>query len=125
VEKSFADLEQGVKPVAKVFLVSSGSEKSFCGPGMIALLIAIKETGNVRQACETMGMSYSKGWKLLKRLEAWLGFPVVIRRQGGKGGGEAYLTDKGQAFLKKHQVFLEDCQRAVQQLFADYYQGRQ
>jgi molybdate transport system regulatory protein len=123
-EKSLDNLEEGVKSVAKVFLVSPKSKKNFCGPGMITLLIAIRETGNVLHACETMGMSYSKGWKLLKTLEEGLGFPVVIRHQGGKGGGRAYLTDKGQAFLKKYQAFLEDCQSAVQRIFTDYYKDR-
>jgi molybdate transport repressor ModE-like protein len=107
--------------MAKVFFLSPVAEKSFCGPGMISLLLAIKETGNVRQACETMKMSYSKGWKLLKTLEQWLGFSVVIRHQGGKGGGEAYLTNKGQVFLETHQAFLQDCQCAVQEVFERYY----
>ncbi|MDR2393852.1 MAG: LysR family transcriptional regulator [Treponema sp.] len=118
---SWVILEKKVKPVAKVFLVTPGTEASFCGPGMIKLLMAIKQTGNVRQACETMEMSYSKGWKLLKGLEAWIGFPLTVRRQGGKGGGEAYLTAKGCAFLEKHQAFLRECQHAVQHVFERYY----
>ncbi|MDR1956166.1 MAG: LysR family transcriptional regulator [Treponema sp.] len=88
---------------------------------MITLLKAIKETGNVRQACETMGMSYSKGWKLLKVIESWIGFPLTVRHQGGKGGGEAYLTEQGSAFLEKHQAFLAECQHAVQHIFDRYY----
>ncbi|MDR2798898.1 MAG: LysR family transcriptional regulator [Treponema sp.] len=114
-------MKKKVNPVAKVFLVTAGAEESFCGPGMIKLLMAIKQTGNVRQACEIMEMSYSKGWKLLKGLEDWIGFPLTVRHQGGKGGGEAYLTDKGCAFLEKHQAFLQECQHAVQHLFERYY----
>lgn len=113
--------EKAVKPVAKVFLVTPGAEESFCGPGMIKLLMAIKQTGNVRQACEIMEMSYSKGWKLLKGLETWIGFPLTVRHQGGKGGGEAHLTDKGCVFLEKHQTFLQECQYAVQHLFERHY----
>ncbi|MDR0563169.1 MAG: LysR family transcriptional regulator [Spirochaetaceae bacterium] len=107
--------------MTKVFLVDSGEHKSFCGPGMISLLTAIKETGNVRQACEIMKMSYSKGWKLLKAMEGFLGFSVAVRRQGGKSGGEAWLTAQGEAFLEKHQAFVAECQNTVQQLFAHYY----
>ncbi|MDR2535537.1 MAG: LysR family transcriptional regulator [Treponema sp.] len=118
-----ADPEKEIQPTVKVFLVASGMEKSFCGPGMITLLLAIKETGNVRQACENMRMSYSKGWKLLKTLEGYLGFSVAVRYQGGKGGGKAYLTDEGLAFLEKHRSFLQDCQNAVQQVFNAYYGG--
>ncbi|MDR2632627.1 MAG: LysR family transcriptional regulator [Treponema sp.] len=118
---SFGLLEKKVKPLAKVFLVTPGAEESFCGPGMIKLLMAIKQTGNVRHACETMEMSYSKGWKLLKGLETWIGFPLTVRHQGGKGGGEAYLTDKGRAFLEKHYAFLQECQKEVQHVFERYY----
>jgi molybdate transport system regulatory protein len=113
--------EKKIEPVVKVFLITPGTEKSFCGPGMIKLLTAIKQTGNVRQACENMGMSYSKGWKLLKVLESWIGQPLTVRRQGGKGGGEAYLTDMGYTFLEKHQAFLEECQQTVEQVFDRYY----
>ncbi|MDR0568169.1 MAG: LysR family transcriptional regulator [Spirochaetaceae bacterium] len=88
---------------------------------MIRLLKAIRETGNVRQACERMDMSYSKGWKLLKTLELYLGFSVVVRRQGGRGGGEAFLTAEGLAFLEKHEAFLRDCVSAVTEIFNRYY----
>lgn len=114
-------LDKKIRPAAKVFLRNPEGEQGFCGPGMVRLLLAIKETGNVRHACKRMNMSYSKGWKLLKSLEACLGFPTAVRRQGGKGGGEAYLTDKAQAFLETHQAFLQDCQTAVQELFDRYY----
>ncbi|MDR2398695.1 MAG: LysR family transcriptional regulator [Spirochaetaceae bacterium] len=112
-----------VKPVVKVFLVHPEEERSFCGPGMIRLLMAIEETGNVRRACEQMRMSYSKGWKLLSALEQWVGFPLTVRRQGGKGGGEAHLTDQGRAFLAWHQAFLKECQEAVDHIFATCHGG--
>lgn len=114
-------LDKKIEPVTKVFLITPGAERSFCGPGMIKLLTAIKQTGSVRQACENMGMSYSKGWKLLKVLEGWIGEPLTVRHQGGKGGGEAYLTDMGDAFLEKHQAFLEECQQVVEKVFNRYY----
>jgi molybdate transport system regulatory protein len=115
--------EKKIAAAAKIFLVTPGVGKAFCGPGMIKLLTAIKQTGNVRQACENMGMSYSKGWKLLKVLESWIGEPLTVRRQGGKGGGEAYLTERGEAFLEKHQAFLAECQQAVEKVFDRYYPG--
>ncbi|MDR2658968.1 MAG: LysR family transcriptional regulator [Spirochaetaceae bacterium] len=111
-----------VEPVVKVFLASPGGRgKPFCGPGMINLLEAIQKTGNVRRACEDMELSYSKGWKLLNSLEAWLMYPVAERRQGGKGGGEARLTEKGADFLKKHRAFETECREAVRVLFDKYY----
>jgi molybdate transport system regulatory protein len=107
--------------LAKIFLMASGEDKIFCGPGMIKLLFAIEQNGSVRRACEGMNMSYSKGWKLLRGLEAWLGSPVAVRHQGGRGGGEAYLTNEGRKFLKKHRAFEQACQQAVEEVFDRYY----
>jgi molybdate transport system regulatory protein len=113
---------ENIKPVVKVFLAAPGGRgKPFCGPGMIRLLESINETGNVRQACENMQMSYSKGWKLLRALETCLAYHVVDRRQGGKGGGDSRLNEAGLAFLERHRAFEADCQAAVQKLFDRYY----
>jgi molybdate transport system regulatory protein len=115
-------MNKNTTPVAKVFLANPGGRgEPFCGPGMVKLLEYINETGNVRQACGNMQMSYSKGWKLLKGLEVWLEYPVTKRQQGGKGGGEAHLTEEGIAFLQKHRAFESECQEAVQKLFEKYY----
>jgi molybdate transport system regulatory protein len=109
------------RPVTKVLLINEKDNETFCGPGMSQLLEAISKTGTVRQACEEMNMSYSKGWKLLRRLEKWLGVQVTVRHQGGKGGGEAFLTQEGFDFLKKHTAFEKECQGAVEELFKKYY----
>lgn len=110
------------KPVTKVFLAHPGGPgEPFCGPGMIKLLKFIKEIGNVRQACEQMTLSYSKGWKLLRTLEECLQYQVVFRQQGGKGGGEAHLTAAGERFLENHEAFEAACCQAVEGLFSTYY----
>ena len=115
-------MHEDFKPVTKVFLTTPGGHgKPFLGPGMIRLLDMIKKTGNVRKACEEMQMSYSKGWKLLKALEECLARPVVIRRQGGKGGGDTILTADGEAFLKNHHAFETACSAVVEKLFKKYY----
>jgi molybdate transport system regulatory protein len=117
-------MNAAIKPFVKISLVNrNGKGEPFCGPGMIRLLLEIQRNGNVRDACEKMHMSYTKGWKLLSRLEAWLDFPVTIRQQGGKGGGKALLTPAGVAFLEKHLTFLQDCETAVEDIFARYYPG--
>jgi molybdate transport repressor ModE-like protein len=123
------NLNHDIRPVIKVVLTTpergvlrgAGAETPLCGPGMIRLLTAIDETGNVREACGTIGLSYSKAWKLLRRFTALLGEPAVIRQQGGTGGGKAYLSGACRAFLEKHRSFLSACQNAVQELFERYY----
>jgi molybdate transport repressor ModE-like protein len=109
---------EDVKPVVKIFLAAPGGHgRPFCGPGMIRLLELLHKTGSVRHAFESMQMSYSKGWKLLSAMDAYLQYPVAERKQGGKGGGEAHLTEAGLAFLEKHRAFETECQKAVQKLF--------
>jgi molybdate transport system regulatory protein len=107
-------------PVSKVLLLSKSNGEKYCGPGMCQLLEAILETGTVRDACAQMNMSYSKGWKLLQKLEAWLGTKAAVRQQGGRGGGEALLTPAGFDFLKKYTAFEAECQRAVDAVFKKY-----
>ncbi|GMO20709.1 MAG: LysR family transcriptional regulator [Spirochaetaceae bacterium] len=115
-------MTENIKPVTKVFLASPGGHgEPFLGPGMIKLLVQINETNNVRKACENMGLSYSKGWKLLARLENCIDFQVVSRRQGGAGGGDTRLTEEGAEFLKKHLQFESECEKAVLDLFRKYY----
>lgn len=110
------------KPVTKIFLASPGGHgEPFLGPGMVQLLEHINTTGNVRSACLEMKLSYSKGWKLLRQLEDCLKFTVVLRRQGGAGGGDAKLTPEGVEFLKNHRKFEADCESAVNELFKKYY----
>jgi molybdate transport system regulatory protein len=113
-----------MKPAVKVSLIMEGERGlPFCGPGMVKLLGAINETGSVRDAVGLMGISYSKGWKLLSRLEDYLRIPVVERQQGGKGGGKSALTPEGARFLEKHTAFIADCNEAVKEVFEQYYGG--
>jgi molybdate transport system regulatory protein len=111
-----------IKPAVKVSLVTEGERGlPFCGPGMVKLLEAIGKTGSVREAVALMGISYSKGWKLLARLEEYLQIPVVDRQQGGKGGGKSALTPEGARFLEKHTAFIAECNGAVDKVFEKYY----
>jgi molybdate transport system regulatory protein len=113
-----------IKPAVKVLLVTDGERGlPFCGPGMVRLLEMIGKTGSVREAVDAMGISYSKGWKLLSRLEEYLQISVVDRQQGGKGGGKSALTPEGMQFLEKHTAFIADCKEEVKKIFDRYYGG--
>ena len=111
-----------IRPAVKIALVA-GAERGlpFCGPGTIKLLAAVKETGSVRDGSALMGISYSKGWKLLSRLEAYAEIKIIERRQGGPGGGGAALTPEGAAFLEHHAEFVAECNREIEKIFKKYY----
>jgi molybdate transport system regulatory protein len=66
------------------------------GPGKIALLRAIDETGSISAAGRSLGMSYRRAWRLIEELNGCFRSPVVAAQTGGKSGGGAALTKLGQ-----------------------------
>ncbi len=47
---------------------------------------ADQKCGSLKQACEQMQMSYSKGYRIIKAAEAELGFPSCTAKKGGLQG---------------------------------------
>lgn len=104
-EDRFEDLASGEKraeihPKVKLQLVRN---EPFFGPGMMVLLKQIDLLGNVREACEKAGMSYSKGWSLIRTAEKELGRPVVERSPGGKNGGIAQVSPAGHRLMEQYE----------------------
>lgn len=96
-------------------------EEVFWGPGVRQLLFLIGKTKSVRLACQQMGISYSKGWKLLNRFEEELNVQVVLRKKGGIGGGETDLTEKGKVLMKQFDAFEKECIQAVNTIFVRHF----
>ncbi|HEY4327769.1 MAG TPA: ModE family transcriptional regulator [Mucilaginibacter sp.] len=65
------------------------------GPGRVELLERIKASGSIRQAALQMKMSYKQAWDLINHMNENLGSPVIISHRGGKGGGNAVVTENG------------------------------
>lgn len=91
------------------------------GPGTAHLLRNILQYGSVHHACKEMGLSYSKGRKMLKTLEESLQTPAVECTQGGQGGGSARLTETGQYLLERFSCYEHMIQRHAEQQFPDYF----
>jgi molybdate transport repressor ModE-like protein len=114
-------------PVASVVLVSirngedDSRKETHCDSGMIKLLEAIQEGGNVRVACKITGISYSRAWKLLGLLEEWAGYKMIVRYQGGLNGGRTELSKKGIEFLEKYKQFEICCKSAVQEIYDGFF----
>jgi molybdate transport system regulatory protein len=53
------------------------------GPGKIALLEAIQETGSITAAAKSMGMSYRRAWILVDEINRLMREPAVAATQGG------------------------------------------
>ena len=74
------------------------------GPGKIALLQAIQETGSISAAARRMNMSYRRAWMLVDTMNRCFRKPLVDASPGGKGGGGARVTDFGTTVLKRYQL---------------------
>ena len=110
--------EDQVYPTAKIMLSAA---RIFFGPGAAQLLNLIDETGNVREACERMNISYSKAWKILNQIEEQTGIRAVVRQQGGASGGSAALTEEGRHLLNRYQTFNARCQEAAAAIYAEIF----
>ncbi|MCL4182172.1 MAG: winged helix-turn-helix domain-containing protein [Burkholderiaceae bacterium] len=69
------------------------------GPGKIALLEAIHETGSITGAAKRLDMSYRRAWLLLDEMNRSLRHPVVDSAKGGVAGGGSALTDAGRRLI--------------------------
>ena len=96
-------------------------QEAFFGPGPRQLLLGIRERGSVSGACQAVGISYSKGRGIIRRMERELGFELVERRQGGLGGGSSGLTPKGEKFLELFAGYEGAVQDYAVSVFEDYF----
>lgn len=97
------------------------TQEKFFGPGVCELLELIDETGSVQKACTRMELSYSKGSKMLKKLDQVIGISIVERWTGGAGGGGARLTEAGKKLIKTYRKMETEVQKAAEDAFSKYY----
>jgi molybdate transport system regulatory protein len=84
--------------------IEKGTERVL-GKGRVELLERIHAAGPIRQAAMQMKMSYKQAWDLVNHMNTHFDTPVVISQRGGKGGGNAIVTEKGQKVIKQfHQL---------------------
>ncbi|HZR68399.1 MAG TPA: LysR family transcriptional regulator [Burkholderiales bacterium] len=69
------------------------------GPGKIALLEAIAETGSISGAARKLGMSYRRAWVLVDDLNRQLPRAVVEAVPGGRHGGGTTLSPTGRRLV--------------------------
>ena len=96
-------------------------EGPFFGPGPQQLLLGIRSRGSVAGACQAIGISYSKGRRILRQMERELGFSLVDRVQGGANGGSAQLTARGETFLEIFARYEQSVADYAAEIFEDYF----
>ena len=90
------------------------------GPGKADLLEAIRDTQSIAAAAQRFGMSYKRGWSLIKELNAAFVEPLVDTEKGGSGGGGgARLTELGAYVLARYRQMEADAEAVIEAGVAD------
>jgi molybdate transport system regulatory protein len=74
------------------------------GPGKVALLEQIADTGSISGAGRAMTMSYRRAWDLVEELNRALNAPVAETAAGGSGGGGTRLTALGCEIVAQYRA---------------------
>jgi molybdate transport system regulatory protein len=74
------------------------------GPGKIALLETIRETGSISAAARKIGMSYRRAWLLVEQINESLQYPAVTPIAGGRQGGGAVVTPVGEQIIEIYRA---------------------
>jgi len=74
------------------------------GPGKVALLEAINETGSITSSAKKLGMSYRRAWLLIEETNSCLVRPAVVTATGGRHGGGTTLTPVGVQLVRRYRA---------------------
>jgi len=103
-------MEKSVKYFINIRLLYKGDDiKTAFGPGIACLLKGIEKSGSINKATKSMGMAYSKAWRILAVAEEQLGF-TLIERKVPEG---SVLTEKGKRFILLYDEMQEAANNAV------------
>ena len=78
--------------------------KKYFGPGPMELLEKIDDTGSITKAARQMGMSYTKAWAIIKRLNAHAAHPLIETQSGGDKGGGSFISPEAKQLIAYHRV---------------------
>lgn len=110
--------EEGVRPAFRFQLMR---DQPFYGPGAHQLLQLTEETGSLLEACRCMGISYSKGRKMISNLEWNMGCPVLESTRGGREGGTSTVTEAGRVLIRSYDAFCKEAADYLTELFPKYF----
>ena len=91
------------------------------GPGVAALLEAVREKRSLRAAAGSMGMAYSKAWRIVRTAEEALGCKLLDSTIGGRHGGGAVLTSEAEALLAAYQALRDEVGAYARQRFEERF----
>jgi molybdate transport system regulatory protein len=90
------------------------------GPGKVALLEAIRETGSITSAAKSLGMSYRRAWMLIDETNRCLVQPAVDATAGGQHGGGTALTPIGVELVARYRALERETAGSVERELATF-----
>lgn len=99
-----------------VRLYTDDNQRCF-GPGIATLLSRVREHKSLRAAALSMGMAYSKAWRIVRTAEGVFGCKLLSSTTGGPHGGGAVLTDAAERLLAAYEGYCADVQAYSREKF--------
>ncbi|WP_104721647.1 TOBE domain-containing protein [Helicobacter mesocricetorum] len=95
--------------------------KNFLGYGKIELLERIAKSGSISKAAKEMRMSYKAAWDCVDAMNKLSKEPLVVTIKGGKNGGGAQITQKGQEMIEVFHQIRENHERVLRLFEGDLH----
>ena len=90
-----------------VRLYTEDDQRCF-GPGIATLLERVRKHRSLRAAAASMGMAYSKAWRIIRTAEGVFGCKLLDSTIGGRHGGGARLTPQAERLLAAYNAYVAD-----------------
>lgn len=91
------------------------------GPGVAAVLHRVEEHHSLRAAAVSMGMAYSKAWRIIRRAELTFGCKLLDSAIGGKNGGGAALTEEAVRLLDVYDRYCAEVGAFAERKYLEYF----
>lgn len=83
------------------------------GKGIAKLCLGVRETGSLNAAAKSMGMAYSKAWRIIKDTEATLDV-MLLNRDGAHG---STLTNEGNKLIDMYLELDKELTKIAEEKF--------
>ncbi len=111
-----------MKPDLRTYILGDEGARLF-GPGPRELLERVESLGSLRAAAISMGMAYTKAFRMIKTAEESLGCSLTQKKIGGAGGGGSTLTPEGRELLRRYRAFECACEKDMRRNFSECFSG--
>lgn len=104
-----------LKPTIRLSIMNPHSEStSLFGRGIATLCQGVRDMGSLNASAKSMGMAYSKAWRIVKDTESALGVQL-LDRDGAHG---STLTEAGNKLLDAYLAIDKKLQEVAEKEFA-------